>query len=317
MQERGFSGYGARSAGSDPALHLPSPAQDNGRERYVFFSFPHIAIDSQGEVGAIARPGRAGTSCACGALAKALGEFKKEGVDSNCKVPGVHDALDPEYSILKQRLARRMRYERTNTNNLTLASITAIAERTISNDLEYLIDQAVDTSKADYAVITGVQIHNWSTDLTSEGAPSLEFVAPTNVYVVINGVRIDLDLTRVPSLSPRQLMIMASASIGEPIDGSTIALSRSTGTTLKEIPLSYLVKKLGGASLADVSRNNDSVDMSDHELTSRWQSEVQRAPVGIDAAELQAAADNHYISYSSFTGTTEAQPVAEPVAASS
>ena len=90
--------------------YLSSPVQDNGRERYVFFSFPHIAIDSKGQVGAIARPGRAGTSCACGALAKALGEFKKEGVtEENCKVPGVHDALDPEYSILKQRLARRLR----------------------------------------------------------------------------------------------------------------------------------------------------------------------------------------------------------------
>lgn len=27
------------------------------------------------------------------------------------QLPGVHDPLDPEYSILKQRLARRVRYE--------------------------------------------------------------------------------------------------------------------------------------------------------------------------------------------------------------
>ena len=83
--------------------------QTTGRERYVFFSFPHIAIDAAGKVGAISRPGRAGTSCACGALAKALGEFKAEGYECNCKVPGVHDALDPEYTILKQRLARSAR----------------------------------------------------------------------------------------------------------------------------------------------------------------------------------------------------------------
>lgn len=31
------------------------------------------------------------------------------------------------------------------------------AERTITSDLEYLISKAVDTSKADYAVFTGVQ----------------------------------------------------------------------------------------------------------------------------------------------------------------
>jgi len=80
--------------------------KSTGRERYVFFSFPHIAIDAAGNVGAISRPGRSGTSCACGALAKALGEFKAEGYTCHCKIPGVHDALDPEYSILKQRLAR-------------------------------------------------------------------------------------------------------------------------------------------------------------------------------------------------------------------
>ena len=40
------------------------------RERYVFFSFPHIAIDMNGELGGIYRPNRPGRSCACGALQK-------------------------------------------------------------------------------------------------------------------------------------------------------------------------------------------------------------------------------------------------------
>jgi hypothetical protein len=44
--------------------------QDSGRERYVFFSFPHIGIDEQGEVGAISRPGRPKKSHACGAMLK-------------------------------------------------------------------------------------------------------------------------------------------------------------------------------------------------------------------------------------------------------
>lgn len=39
-----------------------------GKERYVFFSFPHIAIDSDGNVGAVSRPNRPGASAACGAL---------------------------------------------------------------------------------------------------------------------------------------------------------------------------------------------------------------------------------------------------------
>ena len=30
---------------------------------------------------------------------------------ASCFLPAVHDALDPEYSILKQRIARRLRHE--------------------------------------------------------------------------------------------------------------------------------------------------------------------------------------------------------------
>ena len=99
-------------------------------------------------------------------------------------------------------------YEQTEVESLDLAKITAVAERTITNDLEYMIEKAVDPKKADYAVVTGVQVHNWATDLDSK-APSLEFVAPTTVYVVVNGVRIDLDLNRIPTLSPRQLNLLS------------------------------------------------------------------------------------------------------------
>jgi hypothetical protein len=48
----------------------------NSRERYVFFSFPHIAIDEEGNLGKIYRPGRAGESAACGALLTALNLFQ-------------------------------------------------------------------------------------------------------------------------------------------------------------------------------------------------------------------------------------------------
>ncbi len=65
-----------------------------------------------------------------------------------------HDALDPEYSILKQRIARRLRHEGVtdeSVQGLNLVDVTKVAERTISDDLEYLISKTVDTSKADYA----------------------------------------------------------------------------------------------------------------------------------------------------------------------
>jgi len=62
--------------------------QSSGKERYVFFSFPHIAIDSKGVVGNIARPGRAAMSCACGAIIKSLGDIKRDGLTCSCKPPG-------------------------------------------------------------------------------------------------------------------------------------------------------------------------------------------------------------------------------------
>ena len=68
----------------------------------------------------------------------------------------------------------------------------------ITNDLEYLIEKAVGpNANADYAVVTGVQIHNWAARLDGE-APSMEFVAPSKVYVVIKGTKIHLDLGKVP-----------------------------------------------------------------------------------------------------------------------
>mgnify|MGYP001028191428 CR=1 FL=1 len=64
--------------------------QTSGKERYVFFSFPHIGIDSKGVVGNISRPGRSGMSCACGAVIK----VRLNSLLLNCKphvvLPHVH-----------------------------------------------------------------------------------------------------------------------------------------------------------------------------------------------------------------------------------
>ena len=61
---------------------------ESGKERYVFLSFPHIALSPYNDPGVLCRPGRPGKSSACGALLKALSDLKEEGVDSNCKTPG-------------------------------------------------------------------------------------------------------------------------------------------------------------------------------------------------------------------------------------
>lgn len=70
----------------------------------------------------------------------------------------MHDYSDPELSILKQRLARRLQHEGCTdaaAKGLSLVDLTGVAERTITDDLEFLIKNAVDPAKADYAVITG------------------------------------------------------------------------------------------------------------------------------------------------------------------
>jgi hypothetical protein len=223
--------------------HAPIAA-GTGKERYVFFSFPHIAIDSTGEVGAISRPGRPGASSACGALKAALGEVQSKGLEANCSQPGAHDAQDPEYSILKQRLARRIRDEgfgEEDVKDLDLVMMTKVAERTITDDLEFLISKTVDPQKADYAVVTGVQIHNWGKSFDDE-SPNLEFVWPSSIYVVNNGNRTDLDLNTIPGMTPRQIAMLAAAGGNGTGDGEReddVAGSVAGMTTVRAMDTPY------------------------------------------------------------------------------
>mmetsp|Transcript_26962 Transcript_26962/g.72852 ORF Transcript_26962/g.72852 Transcript_26962/m.72852 type:complete len:453 (-) Transcript_26962:483-1841(-) len=215
-----------------------------GKEQYVFFSFPHIAIDSAGGLGKISRPNRPDTSAACGALCACLGQLQAEGLDPNCKTPGVHDAEDPEYSILKQRLARQLKSENCKVEDLDLVSITKAAERTITNDLKHLISKAVDPSKANYAVFTGVQIHNWATDLTDGKTPSLEFVAAGECYTVINGKQEKLDVNAVPALSPRQLRLLGQVAEEQHPENDL----PDQDSVVQEVPRGYLMRRIGGAA---------------------------------------------------------------------
>lgn len=191
-------------------------------------------------MGAISRPGRAGASCACGALIGSLVQIKEAGLASSCKKPGVHDYADPELSILKQRLARRMRYEgwtEQQVQEMDLVDITKVAERTISDDLEFLISNAVDPAKADYAVVTGVQVHNYGTEFDN-AEPNLEFIAPTNIYVVVNGEKTYIDIESIPSLTPRQISLLAAGKAARP---ARQAIVNSAGvTTARSIDAPFL-----------------------------------------------------------------------------
>ena len=177
--------------------HAPT---NDGKERYVFFSFPHIAISSEGKLGAISRPGRSGDSSACGALIAALGQFQSDPAVMEAYAEGKHDANDPEFSILKQRLAARVKQEGLDPKDMTLVDMTSLAERTITADLEGLVKQTVDPNQSDYAVITGVHVHNWANEGT--GVPTLEWIAPVCMYIVVDGKRTTINLdVRTPQRS--------------------------------------------------------------------------------------------------------------------
>src|SRR4030067_3615535 len=54
----------AGKTGLAAAMHH-APIED-GKERYVFYALPHIAIDTEGHIGICRRSGREGESVACG-----------------------------------------------------------------------------------------------------------------------------------------------------------------------------------------------------------------------------------------------------------
>jgi hypothetical protein len=204
---------------------------DSGKERYVFFSFPHIAFSPYHEPGVLCRPGRPGKSSACGALLKALSDLKEEGLGANCKTPGVHEPENPEYSILKQRLARLVRKDgksEADVKNMTIVDLTKVAERAITADLEFLISKAVDPKKADYAVVTGIQVHSWA-KAYGDDTPNLEYVQPCVVYTVVNGQKTALDLNKIPALTPRQLRELTSART----EGGKKSTGGDDGSTLR------------------------------------------------------------------------------------
>lgn len=201
------------------------PNQDK-RERYVFFSFPHIGITPEGKPGTVPRPGREGESVACGALAAALKGFQADPSSLKDLKEGEHDPADPEFSIMKQRLAARLAREDADVTKMNLGQFTALAERAITADLETMIAETVNTEQMDYAVVTGVQVHNWAED--DSGTPSLEFVWPVNFYVVVNGRRTDIDISALPALTPRQLTLLQNEGA---FDADAAASVRETSVT--------------------------------------------------------------------------------------
>ena len=104
-------------------------------------------------------------------------------------------------------------------------------------DLEYLISKAVDPAKADYAIVTGVQIHNWGVEFEND-EPNIEFIAPTTVSVVVDGERTELDLSMMPALSPRMVKMLSNAASEN--DDTTSVCGYTGSVTVSDIGASSM-----------------------------------------------------------------------------
>lgn len=162
----------AGKTGLSAAMHH-APNRD-GKERYVYYALPHIAIDDEVQVGCCKRTGRGGKSIACGAL----NAFQKEIAGGT--INPTMDNEDVEQSLLKMRLLKEIPYGQVPG----LLELTKITQKVIQADLEHSLKRLIDTDKSNFAVVTGIQIHG----------PDGNYVWPAACYAVVEGVRQDIVL---------------------------------------------------------------------------------------------------------------------------
>jgi hypothetical protein len=143
-----------------------------GRERYVFFVLPHIALGEGGEPGLSKRPGRPEPALACGALAALESELVQGPLRLEL------EPYDLEYSLLKRRLAGFI----PPGDHPDLVRLTYLAHQAALADLETMIERTVDSEAADYAVLSGIQIHT----------PGPGYIWPGQAYLLTAGRLQDL-----------------------------------------------------------------------------------------------------------------------------
>lgn len=169
-----------RTGFSAAAQHAPTL---HGRQRYVYYAFPHIGIGEDGAIGRTQRPGQDEPSLACGALAALHADLHAS------DAPAGLDMDDIEQSLLKLRLTRALNGRLPSD----LVDLTYTAHDAVVADLEHLIALMLDPAVCDYAVLTGIQIH---------GPARRHHVWPGRAYAVINGQRhtlkVDVPLSSAP-----------------------------------------------------------------------------------------------------------------------
>ena len=163
----GKTGFGAGMA--------HSPICPDGKERYVFWIGPHIAVgpeDSYGEVGKIWRPGREAISSACGALIALNGQIESGKLDVGL------DPSDTEMSLVRQQVLGKLTYGQVPN----LVGITYAAHDCILDQVKATAKIAADP-KNEYVIISGVQIH---------GALGKNFWWPGSVTMIKDNQETDL-----------------------------------------------------------------------------------------------------------------------------
>ncbi|GJP68858.1 hypothetical protein CLOP_g25507 [Closterium sp. NIES-67] len=165
---------------------FPCDVDGNLKERYIFFAFPHVSIGESGEVGSLLRRGRGKPSSACGALIAINNDINGGAAPSM-------DSDDPEYTLLRKKIMTKVS---ESTGDLSLVQVTKAALAAINEDLEKLISLTVDPATADYAVITGVQIHSGD---QIPGQPfrierTCDYIAPDQMYAVVRGQKYALQV---------------------------------------------------------------------------------------------------------------------------
>lgn len=145
-----------------------------GKEHYVFYALPHIAIGANGQLGVCKRIGRTQASNACGALNVFLGELKNK--KTNLSI----DNEDVELSLIRTRLLKEIPYGHIPD----LMELTMITMKTIKEDFESALNKTIDKKRSDYAFITGIQIHG----------PDSNYVWPSGSYCIVKGKRKNINL---------------------------------------------------------------------------------------------------------------------------